>query len=119
MINQKVLLRLLQSKGFVSLTVAANGLEAVGIVSQLQDIDQFSAILMDCEMPVCDGFEATQRIRQLGCKTPIIVLTASATKENRERCATAGMDLYHTKPVNIDSLVTMFIQIQSETSISV
>jgi len=63
---------------------------------------------MDCEMPVCDGFTATRALRAMGCKTTIIALTASATNENRQTCFQAGMDLYQTKPISVDSLISLF-----------
>jgi len=65
---------------------------------------RYDAILMDCQMPVLDGYEAARRIRAgqvpgLDPRVPVIALTASATAEDRERCLAAGMDFYIAKPV--------------------
>jgi len=111
-VNQKILVRLLRLKGYASVTLAGNGQVAIDTISRLKDVNEYDAILMDCEMPICDGFHATEHIRRMGCQTTIIALTASATKENRDRCAKVGMDLYHVKPIDINSLVTTFSQIQ-------
>jgi two-component system sensor histidine kinase/response regulator len=97
-INQKVACRILESDGH-TLTVASNGLEAV---SAMED-GLFDLILMDIQMPLMDGYGATGAIRArgdaAGGRTPIVALTAHARPEDREKCLTAGMDGFLTKPV--------------------
>jgi CheY-like chemotaxis protein len=99
-INQVVALEMLESLGY-SVDTTENGREAVEAVSQTH----YAAVLMDCEMPEMDGFEATQILRQQEAEAtppqprlPIIALTACAMKGDKERCLEAGMDDYLSKP---------------------
>ena len=101
-VNQKVATRMLEGMG-CNVTVAANGQEAVDMLDQLP----FDLILMDCQMPIMDGFEATREIRRRDAdwsRTPIIAMTANAMAGDRERCIEAGMDDYISKPVRPDGL---------------
>lgn len=102
-INQLVATELLEQFGF-EVEVADNGEEGVERFKQ----GGIDLILMDCQMPVLDGFDATTRIRDLesggDARIPIVALTANALKGDREKCIEAGMDEYLTKPVNADSL---------------
>jgi len=106
-INQQVALGLLAAKGW-AIDVANNGIEAVEAVESANAADSpYDAILMDCQMPRMDGYEATQRIRRIeGDRrhTPIVALTAAAMKGDRERCFAAGMDDYVSKPVSVAAL---------------
>jgi CheY-like chemotaxis protein len=97
-VNQLVLLRSLERYG-LTVDLVANGEEAV----RRCESSEYAVILMDCRMPVLDGYEATRRIRQqertTGRRTPIIAITANAMTSDRELCEDAGMDDYLTKPI--------------------
>jgi PAS domain S-box-containing protein len=103
-VNQKLAVRILQKRG-VRVTVANNGLEAVEATIN----GAFDAVLMDIQMPVMDGLEATRRIREregeTGGHIPIIALTAHAMTGDRERCLAGGMDGYTTKPLKPETLM--------------
>ena len=94
-VNQTVIQAMLRSLGF-TVSVAADGAQAVRSAESLI----YEAILMDCRLPVIDGYEATRQIRQLpGCDdVPIIALTANALQGDREACLAAGMNDYLAKP---------------------
>ncbi len=94
-VNQTVIEAMLRSLGF-TVSVAADGAQAVRSAESLI----FEAILMDCRLPVIDGYEATRQIRELpGCTDlPIIALTANALQGDREACLSAGMNDYLAKP---------------------
>ncbi|MDI3271431.1 ATP-binding protein [Pseudomonas sp. MDT1-16] len=94
-VNQTVIEAMLRSLGF-TVSVATDGAQAVRSAESLI----FEAILMDCRLPIIDGYEATRQIRQLpGCADlPIIALTANALQGDREACLSAGMNDYLAKP---------------------
>ncbi len=102
-VNQLLVLTHLQKLGYKAQAVA-NGREALAAF----DMGRWDLVLMDCQMPEMDGFEATQAIRSretpLGRHTPVIALTANAMAEDRERCLRAGMDDYIAKPVKRQEL---------------
>ena len=96
-INQKVALNQLKTLGLTA-DVAANGREVLNLLSQIN----YDLILMDCQMPIMDGYVTTERIRRLrniNNEIVIIAMTANAMKEDRDRCMQAGMDDYLSKPV--------------------
>lgn len=104
LVNQKVGVRLLEKIG-CRVDLAANGLEAVEMARQLP----YNLILMDCQMPEMDGFEAAQTIRKLpgnAGQVPIIALTAAATQEDRDHCLASGMNAFLSKPISLDHLST-------------
>jgi len=101
-INQKVLSHQLINLGY-SIEVAENGEEAVAKVKSRR----YDLIFMDVQMPVMDGFQATQEIRSLGedsASIPIVAVTANAFQSEREKCFSSGMDDYLTKPVDKNRL---------------
>jgi CheY-like chemotaxis protein len=128
-VNQKLAVRLLKKFGY-EIDVVGNGREALAILNH----HSYEAILMDCQMPEMDGFEATKEIRRresemlvsqdetpadaeapqritnnqqsTTLRVPIIALTANAVQGDRERCLEAGMDDYLTKPINPTELKT-------------
>lgn len=101
-VNQRVALGMLRSLGF-RVDVVSDGAQAVRAATETT----YQAILMDCQMPVLDGYEATAEIRRLqegSPHTPIIAVTASAMKSDRQRCLDAGMDDYITKPLSVEAV---------------
>jgi len=99
-VNQKLMCRILEKLG-ADVIVADNGEVAIAKLTATQ----FEVVLMDCQMPVLDGYEATRRIRAGAAGTsaktiPIIALTAHALSGDRERCVAAGMNNYLTKPID-------------------
>ncbi len=100
-INQLVAEGVLARLGF-EVVMADNG--AIGVAALADDPDGFVAVLMDCQMPVMDGFNATRAIRAIqtdSVRTPIIAMTAAAVAEERDRCLAAGMDDFLTKPIDV------------------
>ncbi len=107
-VNQMVAQKMLERIGLKA-TLANNGVEAL----QCLDEQSFDLVLMDCQMPEMDGFDATREIRKLDLKTPqqqrlpIIAMTANVMSGDRERCLETGMDDYIGKPVQRDQLATV------------
>jgi len=108
LLNQKVVEATLKKNGF-NYELASNGKEAVEKVIE----KYYELIIMDIQMPVMDGYEATRKIRELEKSEPdrekasIIALTANATKEDKERCINVGMNGYLTKPFKFTDLEKM------------
>jgi signal transduction histidine kinase/CheY-like chemotaxis protein/uncharacterized membrane protein affecting hemolysin expression len=116
-VNQRLASRLLEKRGH-SVVLAANGREALdALVKEIFDL-----VLMDVQMPVMDGFEATAAIRkrEVGgeIRLPIVALTAHAMKGDREKCLAAGMDGYLTKPIRpqeLDEVLESYLARRSGT----
>ncbi len=98
--NQAVALGMLDKLGYKNIEVAENGQQAIDAVNK----KTFDVILMDCQMPVLDGYQATRDLRASGCNTPVIAMTANAMQGDREKCLAAGMDDYIAKPIFIETL---------------
>ena len=104
MANQRVAAMLLGKMGYV-VVLADNGQQALERLAA----EPFDAVLMDCQMPVLDGYETTRRIRlgavpSINARLPIIALTAYARPEDRARCLDVGMDDYVSKPIRAEEL---------------
>ena len=103
-VNQKVAERILEKFGYIS-DIVSNGKEAINILEK----KSYDIVLMDIQMPIMDGFEATRIIRDFESNVvdhavPIIAMTAHAMKGDRDRCLEAGMDDYISKPMRPDEL---------------
>jgi PAS domain S-box-containing protein len=100
-INQEIFAEMLTDVGFV-VDVAENGAVGIGMAGQ----NTYRLILMDMQMPVVDGIEATRELRRMPdyVSTPIVAMTANAFEADREACLQAGMDQFVTKPVNPETL---------------
>jgi CheY-like chemotaxis protein len=101
-LNRQVLQRQLQQCGYVA-DVACNGLEALEYLS----LAPYTVALMDCQMPILDGYEATRQLRLREGeqhRTIVIAVTSNATTDNRDRCLAAGMDDFLAKPVSVSLL---------------
>jgi signal transduction histidine kinase len=101
-VNQELATEILQEAG-VLVTVADNGVKAVELV----DRQPFDAVLMDWQMPIMDGFEATRRIRAQPrhAQLPILAMTANAMAGDREKCLAVGMNDHIAKPIEVDLLL--------------
>ncbi|WP_319242471.1 response regulator [uncultured Propionivibrio sp.] len=99
-INMVVVRGLLGKLGFSNIDKARDGVEAV---EAAQD-GVYDLILMDCQMPHMDGYEATRQLRERAVATPIVAMTAHALSGERDKCLEAGMDDYLSKPLSLDQL---------------
>jgi PAS domain S-box-containing protein len=111
-VNWELAVAMLESFGCEA-QVAKNGREAVSAVQR----ERFDLILMDCQMPEMDGFEATRKLREMeavggtsATRIPIVALTANAIKGDRERCLTSGMDDYLAKPFKEEQLWNVLVK---------
>jgi two-component system sensor histidine kinase/response regulator len=107
-VNKKVVVVTLSRHGY-SVDTAINGVDAL---RRLADRD-YAAVLMDCQMPIMDGYEATRQLRLregTARHTPVIALTASVLTGAREQCLEAGMDDYLAKPLQVDDLMAALLR---------
>lgn len=99
LVNQQVAIAMLEAHGYTA-DVAGNGREALELYSK----NKYELILMDCQMPIMDGFESTRLLRKLDANVIIIAMTANALKQTKEKCFEVGMNDFVTKPINDDQL---------------
>ncbi|RYY70213.1 MAG: response regulator [Chitinophagaceae bacterium] len=110
--NQKLASVILSANGF-KITIADNGQQAIDILKE----KQFDVILMDIQMPVMDGYQATKTIRnELLLSTPIIAMTAHALSGEKEKCISAGMNDYLSKPYKEIDLMTKLGSVENESA---
>lgn len=100
--NQIIIQQMLR-KYEIEPTIAGNGVEGLELASD----NEYDIVFMDCRMPVMDGFEATQKLRERGYTKSIVALTAGTTLEERERCIKSGMDDILSKPYTSNDLKDM------------
>jgi signal transduction histidine kinase/CheY-like chemotaxis protein len=104
--NRRLIAHILERAG-VHVSIAHDGQQALESVQAAEDAGApFDVVLMDMQMPVLDGYEATLRLRALGYRRPILALTAHAMQGDRERCLRAGCDGFLTKPIRIATFLT-------------
>ena len=116
-IDNQRLVRCLLEKAGAEVTVADNGQEAVTVVAEAEKAGRpFQVILMDMQMPVLDGYDATRLLRQQGCHVPIVALTAHAMKGDRQKCVAAGCDDYVSKPIDRQMLLDTVAQHAADRS---
>ena len=115
LVNQKLAVRVLERAGF-EVALAQNGAVALEMLAKAE----FDIILMDCQMPVLDGYEATRRLRTdsdpAKARIPVVALTAHAMAGDREKCIDAGMNEYVTKPFNREQLTGLIRRLVSQAT---
>jgi signal transduction histidine kinase/CheY-like chemotaxis protein len=114
-VNQQVTSAILHKQGY-KVDIANDGLQALSLFHS----NNYLTVLMDCQMPVMDGFEATRKMRDFESNekltpTPIIALTANAQEEDRQACLNCGMDYFLVKPVRFQAITDIFAQLFSTT----
>ena len=105
--NQRLVSHVLRKVGAM-VVIAENGLEAIKQVEFSKEAQEpFDLVLMDMQMPIMDGYDATARLREMRYSVPIIALTAHAMSNDRQKCLQAGCDDYASKPIDVKSLIKM------------
>lgn len=102
--NRRLLTFILEKAG-AQVTTVENGSLAIEQVLSSLETQPFDLILMDMQMPILDGYQATSQLRGLGCRTPIIALTAHAMSDSCDRCLASGCDDFASKPIDRTSLI--------------
>ncbi|MFK7827277.1 MAG: response regulator [Oligoflexales bacterium] len=107
-LNRQVIKKML-SRHAIQIKTVSDGSEVLEIWQRDQ---AFDLILMDCSMPIMDGFQATRKLRELECPLPIIALTAHAFEKHKKSCESAGMNGFLTKPINVVELMKILEDLQ-------
>lgn len=109
-VNQKFVMKLMEKLGFSNVDLAESGREALDMIAA----NSYDLVLMDCQMPELDGYQATIELRKIEEGTdrhlPVIALTANAMVGDRDKCLKAGMDDYLSKPIKPDKLMALIKQ---------
>ncbi len=109
-VNQLFIRKLLERLGFANIDLAENGKEALDMIKK----NKYDIVLMDCQMPEIDGYQATTMLREMEKNTaehlPVIALTANAMIGDREKCLKAGMDDYLSKPIRAGKLNNLLVK---------
>lgn len=105
--NQRLVSHLLRKAGAM-IVIAENGAEGIRQIEFSQEAKEpFDLVLMDMQMPIMDGYQATTQLRRMGFTTPIVALTAHAMSTDRLKCLQAGCDDYASKPIDVKGLVKL------------
>jgi PAS domain S-box-containing protein len=110
-INQEIIVGLLQSSG-INIDIASNGQEAIDMFK----INNYELILMDLQMPIMGGIEATKILREIDKNIPIVALTANAMKEDVEKTKSIGMNAHLNKPIDVEKLYETLLKYLSKKS---
>ncbi|EAQ81981.1 ATP-binding protein [Blastopirellula marina] len=104
--DAQLLIRTILERAGAKVTLATNGVEALERMEIAEELAlRYDVILMDMQMPMMDGYTATEKLRGLGCQIPIIALTAQAMEEDRQRCLDVGCTDYQSKPIHRKTLL--------------
>jgi CheY-like chemotaxis protein len=98
-VNQRLAVRMLGKLGHTA-DIAPDGVQALNAINR----KQYDLVLMDCQMPEMDGYEATRLLRKSGKNVRVVAMTANAMQGDREKCLEAGMDDYVSKPIRLEEL---------------
>lgn len=115
LVNRQIALKILEKLGH-SVTCATNGKQALSAIKKnhLDNQTPFDVVLMDCQMPEMDGFDATKSIRELQITTPIVALTANTSNEDKQRAFDSGMNAFLSKPFKLDEIQAVIKSYQTD-----
>ncbi|MAY73164.1 MAG: hypothetical protein CMJ31_00285 [Phycisphaerae bacterium] len=111
--NQRLIRHYLEKAG-AEVTICVNGAAAVDYLSRTPEEQQPDVVLMDMQMPIMDGYDATRRLRRMGSTLQIVALTAHAMPTERDKCLSVGCDDYLSKPINRKALIETCASLASQ-----